>query len=370
MRLRAGVPAACLLVLVLGWVPACLGEPDEEQETSREPIIHGSIDRSDDAVVALTVGGEEFCSGTLVSPRTVITAGHCLRETGYVPQDIEVAFGTTVGGATTVLGCTAGGAHPSWYVDDDGAPIHDVAYLTLDHDAPVSPVAWRSTALPDLVGQSVRLVGYGVTSARRQSGSGTRRTVLETIADQDRRFLYYGNGETGTCQGDSGGPMFLDGDGAPVLIAVTSYGDRSCVELGASTRVDTYASFLSRHITGNRDPEVEGVDEGEPNDRRSEALVVDRAGRIVGTIDSRDVDYFKMSVPQGRTLSVRLGTPSDTVGALRLYNGRGVLVEASENEAEAARSITWSNAATSPRVIYVEVRGGGAAGPYELGLSW
>ena len=90
------------------------------------------------------------------------------------------------------------------------------------------------------------MVGYGVTNAKSQTGNGTRRTVNETIEDQDTTFLYYGGGVSGTCQGDSGGPTFLMMNGVKTLVAVTSYGDSTCVQLGANTRVDTYAAFLSR----------------------------------------------------------------------------------------------------------------------------
>jgi V8-like Glu-specific endopeptidase len=364
-------------LLALASTPGCLGpDPDAPEETSAS-IIGGFPDPSDAAVVALTYLGQQFCTGTVVSARTVITAGHCLRTTGIAPRDIRAYFGRTVGGSGESLACTAGAAHPSWHIDDSGAPIHDVAYLTLAGDAPVAPVTWQSTELPDVVGHSVQMVGYGVTDARRQTGNGTRRTVNETITGQDGRFLYYGDGRTGTCQGDSGGPTFLPSDGGPTLIAVTSYGDSSCVQAGANTRVDTYASFLSQHTTAGASPrpQPDERNEDEPNNSRSRARVIRGAEAILGKIDPvSDVDYFKASIPSGATLSVDLVAPPDADYGLRLSNGSGELMTMVDTAAGIGASLAWRNASSGARVIYLEVHGIGgchsASEPYHLQVSW
>jgi V8-like Glu-specific endopeptidase len=228
-------------------------------------IINGTADTTDTAVVALTYGGEEFCSGTLVSSRTVFTAGHCVRESGYTASEIKVFFGNVVGGAGTSIKATAFEAHPKWYSDSSGIPYYDVAYVTLASDAPVAPMAWQSTALPNIVGKSTTMVGYGVTNANQQTGDGTRRETTQTISSQDSGFIYYGNGSSGTCQGDSGGPTFLAQNGVRTLIAVTSYGDETCVQQGANTRVDTYATWLSGVVTGTTTCGNGTCDAGETN---------------------------------------------------------------------------------------------------------
>jgi secreted trypsin-like serine protease len=212
-------------------------------------IINGTTDTTHTAVVALVTQGQQFCSGTLIAPRVVVSAGHCLKDTGLSASDITIFFGNTVGGSGTSVKVTKLQVHPSYYAKSDGTPMNDVSVLVLAQDAPVSPMAWQSTALSSIVGQSVLMVGYGVTSASKQTGNGTRRKVTQKITGQDSTFLYYGDAVSGTCQGDSGGPTFLDESGVLTLVAVTSYGDTSCVKLGANTRVDPYASFISSFIT-------------------------------------------------------------------------------------------------------------------------
>ena len=237
-----------LLALLVAALAACGGVIDDPSSSSAEPIINGQADATHSAVVALIYQGEQFCTGTLITPRAILTAGHCLEESGYPPARMSAFFGQKVGGSGTTIPVASGAAHPSWYVASNGAPIYDVAVLLLTKDAPVTPMAWQSTALPNIVGKSTKMVGYGVTNAYSQSGNGTRRSVAEAITKQDSGFIYYGDGRDGTCQGDSGGPTLYIENGVETVIAVTSYGDSSCVNLGANTRVDTYASFINKMI--------------------------------------------------------------------------------------------------------------------------
>jgi len=231
------------MVVALPLVAACA---DQSPFTlDRRPIIGGTIDDTTTSVVALTALGSQFCSGTVIAPRAILTAGHCLMESGIDPTVMVAFFGTTVGQTGAKVRVIAGQAHPQYYVRSDGAPMYDVAVLTLEEDAPAPSLPWQRTTLADPTNQTVTLVGYGVTNAQTQTGNGTRRTVDEVVTSMDDDFIYYGGGVSGTCQGDSGGPMFLTIAGVPTLIGTTSFGDQSCVAEGANTRVDKYADFIT-----------------------------------------------------------------------------------------------------------------------------
>lgn len=362
----------------------------EGGELPVQRIVAGTVDETDTAVVALVAGGRVFCSGTLVASRTVFTAGHCVAGSRLSASEVEVFFGTRVGGAGQSVPVAAWGVHPGYQLLPDGVPLHDVAFVTLSHDAPVAPLPWRATKLPSLVGVRVKMVGYGVTDAEHQVGAGTRRAAYQTIVDQDAAFLYYGDGVSGTCQGDSGGPTLLKEDGVTTLVAVTSYGDETCVQVGGNTRVDTNAEFLAAHVDApvavpappSEAPprtRLAPATEVEPNNGYGSSAntlaapsVVEAALEPVG-----DVDYYRVVLPRGATLDAVLTAKPDHDVDVRLTNAGGGLLDASENGAGEADAVSWTNVSDSARTVYLRVyvvsgpEGGDAGGVlYRLAVSW
>ncbi len=214
------MPALLRPVLALAFTATllCSCALDPGASNTRRPIIGGEIDTAHPEVVALTVfGGSEFCSGTVIAPRAVLTAAHCVAG-GYDPAAILIFFGTTVGAEGTLMRVTDVAYDPDFASDVYGYVYHDVAVLTLEQDAPVAPMPWQRAPLEDISGQTVTFVGYGVTDGRTQTGNDTRRTVDGVVDSINDYYVHFaGNGVSGTCQGDEE-PEAAPPPHAPILL--------------------------------------------------------------------------------------------------------------------------------------------------------
>jgi secreted trypsin-like serine protease len=203
------------------------------------------------------------CSGTLLSPTVLLTAGHCTdgATAGRVwfeadIQSNQVALGYPIGGPTSVAFCGIF-THPDF---DDGAfVLHDVGVVTLC--APVIrdtygvlPSVDQLDALKTRRGKqdvTFTAVGYGLQQSFPDQASFLAHNVkVRMVATPklnqinvpgftgDFSLLLSNNANTGgTCFGDSGGPNFL-GTGN-VIAGVTSFGiNGNCAGTGGVFRMD------------------------------------------------------------------------------------------------------------------------------------
>lgn len=246
---------------------AATGGPDGEDDTDGRrgnPIVNGQETNDYPGTGMLLQGNFSFCTGTLVAPRTVITAAHCVD--GQDPKGFTFGFGPSQDQVEAQVGVVSAVQHPQW---DSQNLVNDVAVLTLDQDAPVAPVAMNPSMDQSWIGKKVTLVGYGVTDGPSQTGGGTKRMVTVTVDKVEATTLGYTttNGET-ACNGDSGGPAYLEEGGQLLVAGITSYGDQGCKQYGVYTRVDAYLDFIKEQIDlgggGAVDPNDPGVNPNDP----------------------------------------------------------------------------------------------------------
>jgi hypothetical protein len=232
--------AARLLLLAFG---ACAPSPEPQRETRAE-IVHGAVDDGDPAVVALvapalrctTEPAPTLCTGTLIAPRVVLTAAHCLanRRAG----ELRVAFGPDARSPTRLVDVDRARVHPSY---DAGTGLWDVALLQLSVAQTETPATLpRARLAPNDVGRAVRLAGYGLDDAalsgRKRQGGATLSQVALAGDAAEPAIIRYVPGPAMSCGGDSGGPVFFDDGAGEVLIGVTRSGDAACAQFGAAVQ--------------------------------------------------------------------------------------------------------------------------------------
>jgi trypsin len=200
------------------------------------------------------------CTGTLIAPQWVMTAGHCGSATGSLTQGMvpsPVAWPASA--YSVVLGTASadgqgGESHgvsdvvvePDYLVTNgDGS---DVTLMKLDQPAKVAPMKIAAVGERSswAVGKLATIAGFGATS---QDGSQMpdrmqyAQVPITSDADcakayDDRTFdaktmvcAGYPEGGTDTCNGDSGGPLLAAVRGGYRLAGATSFGD-GCARAG------------------------------------------------------------------------------------------------------------------------------------------
>jgi secreted trypsin-like serine protease len=226
------------------------------------------------------VAGTGSCTGTLIAPDRVLTAGHCVD--GVDPERFGVVVGADAHNPahvprTAVHRAREFAIHPGYTLafpfardsPQNATAVDDVAIIVLTKPvegiAPIT-IAGPADAALEAPGTSVRVLGYGeignlVRPPALQSGtlavlSATRcrEAYPGAIHATDLCALDVADDDkiTQPCPGDSGGPLIAQGPAGPVQVGVTSWAsevkNKTCGDArlpGVWMRVSSYHAFLT-----------------------------------------------------------------------------------------------------------------------------
>jgi secreted trypsin-like serine protease len=240
-REEGGVVRRLILVLasigvaVLLASGAALGITGGTEDGNGHPYVGALVDKFD---------GETYpyCTGTLISPKVLLTAAHCYPETSRY-------FGVTFDAEYTA-------SSPLYRGTFHEHPTLDIAVVKFNQDIPGIEPAQLPTIgklANSAKGDRFTAVGYGATSGSSDD-YGVRRYAVSTFKSVNNTYLRLSQhrGSGGTCYGDSGGPNFF---GTPeedtnVIAGITITGDTWCKATNVTLRLDTQSvhAFLDDFV--------------------------------------------------------------------------------------------------------------------------
>jgi trypsin len=203
------------------------------------------------SVAEVVIGQAFLCTGTLIAPNYVLTAGHCGSITGgtgvaspaaWPAAAIDVRIGSNKPGQGEKVPVSSVTVEPN-YLANSG---YDITLLKLSQNSTKTPTRVSGASEEGLFAPTTleEIVGFGTTSEGGDTPDTLQKAKVPITTDAycggaysdfDAKTMIcagYPQGGTDTCQGDSGGPLFgRDSAGALKVVGATSFGE-GCAEAG------------------------------------------------------------------------------------------------------------------------------------------
>jgi secreted trypsin-like serine protease len=244
---------------------ACTQPVDESTGVNQDKIVGGVEATPNEyaGAVALYMGSQQVCGGTLVADEWVVSAGHCVVR----PTAVNGGITSIVIGRHKLTDATTGEQinvkkafrHEGY---NSSTLVNDISLFQLEHKstAPLAKLVTADQALASVTAEAVTtVVGWGTTREGGRPSDVLLKVDVPIIAnDICKAFPRYNNvaegmicagfreGGKDSCQGDSGGPLFMKINGEFRHVGLTSWGI-GCARAsapGVYTRTSMYLDWL------------------------------------------------------------------------------------------------------------------------------
>jgi len=284
-RRRAAV--ALLLALALAAslvvVGAATAKPAASDPVATASVIGGHNTKVDDFPALAYIEGAQAtdgyaCTGTVVAPRVVLTAGHCVEdlESSSIVEPDAIKVATGISNLQHIPGEKVSDVSQVLvYPHFDPALLHgDAGLLILSSPVTAKPIALATKADASLysTGRRLKVAGWGIDRIDADSQPHIPNQLqsavvpidaAESCQDEVSRFYsFYDSGrqlctldspsfKVTPCNGDSGGPAIATrSDGTAVEVGIVSMGDFTCSPDSPAvyTRVDQISTWVNGWI--------------------------------------------------------------------------------------------------------------------------